>query len=263
MIVAGAVLSLYLILTSTFGTDELLERMNPVSFVSMTCVAFGLMSTIFGILIWGTVLAFSNDRWSSNIVSTPASGAKCDTALYMPVAATIVLFGHGAVSSTLYHLLTAWPMTTESRLMLCRCNVADELHRALHMPHIGWRSWNQRNNETEVRIRTCRFWWRVSPRPTIYVTVATGALPGSSDRRLRSCDGANVPEGCVCGSIRSWIHESERPGKLSNSPIRSIGEQSGSCTGGFTIGVTPSTVHEFTCSQTIENPCLSHTQKRG
>ena len=90
MIVAGAVLSLYLILTSTFGTDELLERMNPVSFVSMTCVAFGLMSTIFGILIWGTVLAFSNDRWSSNIVSTPASGAKCDTALYMPVAATIV-----------------------------------------------------------------------------------------------------------------------------------------------------------------------------
>lgn len=49
-----------------------------------------LAPCIGGVFIWGTVLAFSNNRWSDVMVSTPAGGAPCDMALYRPVAIIII-----------------------------------------------------------------------------------------------------------------------------------------------------------------------------
>lgn len=66
-----------------------------------------LAPCIGGVFIWGTVLAFSNNRWNDVMVSTPAGGAPCDAALYRPVAIIIIVIWSVAAAACFFGCLFA------------------------------------------------------------------------------------------------------------------------------------------------------------
>lgn len=50
-----------------------------------------LQLAMLGVFIWGTVLAFSENRWNNVMVSQPASGPPCTKELYEPVAIILIV----------------------------------------------------------------------------------------------------------------------------------------------------------------------------
>ena len=62
----------------------------PVAACIVNVISAALSACIFGILVWGSVLAFSHDRWTNVMISPPAAGPPCSIALYRPVASIVI-----------------------------------------------------------------------------------------------------------------------------------------------------------------------------
>lgn len=64
----------------------------------------------FGLLIWGSVMSFSSNRWNRVVVSR-ATPAPCDVELYEPVAAVVIVGWVLVAVSTQVRLMTATYLT--------------------------------------------------------------------------------------------------------------------------------------------------------
>jgi hypothetical protein len=72
----------------TTGVVSLFSWLGSVVTVSISLL---IATANVGLLIWGSVLAFSNNRWTSVMVSPPASGAPCAVDLYRTVSVIIIV----------------------------------------------------------------------------------------------------------------------------------------------------------------------------